>query len=182
MKFIEAGLPGVWLIEPDVFADERGAFRRTYCAREYAAQGLANTAVQGNVSENPHLGTLRGFHFQVAPFEEAKTITCLSGALFDIVVDLRPGSPGFMKWVSVEFSAADRRSLYVPAGCANAWLTVAPMTTVHYYMSEFYSPASYRGFRYDDPAFGFRWPIQPQLISEKDRAFPDFDVASLVRG
>ncbi len=87
-----------------------------------------------------------------------------------------------MKWVSVEFSAADRRSLYVPAGCANAWLTVAPMTTVHYYMSEFYSPASYRGFRYDDPAFGFRWPIQPQLISEKDRAFPDFDVASLVRG
>src|SRR3989338_1168143 len=134
MKFVEVGLPGVWLIEPEVFTDERGAFHRSFCAREFEQQGLVPTVVQGNISENPHEGTLRGFHFQLRPFEEAKTISCLTGALFDIVVDLRPNSQTFMQWISVELSASNRRSLYVPVGCANAWLTTAPHTTVHYYM------------------------------------------------
>jgi dTDP-4-dehydrorhamnose 3,5-epimerase len=179
MRFVELGLRGVWLIEPDVFEDGRGVFRRSFCAREFAEHGLASTAVQGNISENPREGTLRGFHFQLRPFGEAKTLSCVTGALYDIVVDLRPDSRTFLQWISVEVSGADRRSLHVPAGCANAWLSTAPNTTVHYYMSEMYAPSSYRGFRYNDPAFSFRWPSAPRVISEKDRGFPDFDPAIL---
>ncbi len=179
MRFTELEIAGAWLIDADVFSDERGAFRRHFCAREFAEHGLAPTVLQGNISENPHEGTLRGFHFQARPHEEAKTISCLTGSLFDIVVDLRPESPTFMKWIPTSLSAADRRSLHVPAGCANAWLTTSPNTTVHYYMSEMYVPESYGGFRYNDPAFGFKWPVEPKLISEKDRAFPDFDPASI---
>ena len=179
MKFVESELPGVWLIEAEPFADERGVFRRHFCTEEFKAAGPSFTVQQGNISENPLLGTLRGFHYQTKPFEESKVLSCLSGALFDIVVDLRPQSPTFMKWTSVELSAANRRSLYVPAGFANAWMTTRADTLVHYYMSEFYNAESYRGIRYDDPAFGFRWPFEPRLISDKDRLFPDFDVASV---
>lgn len=179
MTFTELRLPGVWLIEPAVFVDERGVFRRHFCAEEFSAHGLTPTVLQGNVSENPHERTLRGFHYQARPFAEAKTLSCITGALHDIVVDLRPESPTFMQWVSVDISATDRRSLHVPAGCANAWLTTAPNTVVHYYMSEVYSAASYRGFRYDDPAFGFRWPREPIVISEKDLALPRFDRSSV---
>lgn len=179
MKFIELGLQGAWLIEPVLFTDERGVFRRHFCAEEYAAHGLAPTVAQGNVSENPHNGTLRGFHYQVGRHAEAKTISCLTGGLYDIVVDLRPESPTFRQWISVEISASDRRSLYVPAGCANAWMTTEPNTVVHYYMTEAFSASSYRGFRYNDPAFGFRWPSEPRVISEKDRTLPAFDPASL---
>ena len=181
MKFEELGLKGVWLITPDVFVDERGVFRRHFCAKEYAEHGLAPTSPQGNVSENTHAGTLRGFHYQAGRFAEAKTLSCMTGAIYDIVVDLRPESPTWLQWVSVEISAADRRSLHVPAGCANAWMTTEPNTVIHYYMSESYSPESYRGFRYNDPAFGFRWPSEPKVISDKDRTFPDFDPTSLTR-
>lgn len=179
MKFVESELPGVWLIEAEPFVDERGVFRRHFCAQEFKATGLPFTVQQGNTSENPHVGTLRGFHYQVKPFEESKVLSCLSGALFDIVVDVRPASRTFMKWTSVELSAANRRSLYVPAGFANAWMTTQPDTLVHYYMSEFYNAESYRGIRYNDPGFGFRWPSEPRLISDKDRLFPDFDMASV---
>ena len=179
MKFTRLTLPGVWLTEPELHADERGVLWRSFCAKEYAEHGLTCAVMQGNISENPHEGTLRGFHFQLPPFQEAKTIMCVTGALFDIVADLRPDSPTFMKWLSAELSAAGRQSLHVPSGCANAWLTMAPNTTVHYYMSELYSPASYRGIRYNDPAFRFRWPNEPRLISDKDRSFPDFDPASI---
>jgi dTDP-4-dehydrorhamnose 3,5-epimerase len=179
MKFIESELPGVWLIEAEPFSDERGVFRRHFCAQEFKAVGLAFTVQQGNISENPHLGTLRGFHYQTKPFEESKVLSCLSGAVYDIVVDLRPASRTFMKWTAVELSAANRGSLCVPAGCANAWLTTEPNTLVHYYMSEVYNGESYRGIRYDDPTFGFRWPSEPRLISDKDRMFPDFDAKSV---
>ena len=180
MKFVELGLHGVWLIEPELVTDGRGVFHRSFCAREFAEHGLVNTAVQGNISENHHEGTLRGFHYQVRPFEEAKTLLCVTGSLFDIVVDLRPASSTFRQSVSLELSAADRRSLHVPAGCANAWLTTAPNTTVHYYMSEAYRPSANRGFRYNDPSFVFRWPSEPRFISKKDASFPDFDPGSLV--
>ncbi len=178
MTFAELELPGVWLIAPEVHTDDRGAFRRHFCAREFAAHGITPTVAQGNISENPRAGTLRGFHYQARPSQEAKTLSCLSGALYDIVVDLRPASPTFMKWVAVELSAQDHRSLHVPVGCANAWLTMAPDTVVHYYMSEFYAPTADRGLRYDDPAFGFRWPAAPTVISDKDRSYPDFDPRS----
>jgi len=175
MKFAELTLPGVWLITPEVHTDDRGAFRRHFCVRELGARGINVTVAQGNISENPRIGTLRGFHYQARPPQEAKTLSCLTGAVYDIIVDLRPTSPTFMRWVAVEFSAQDRRSLHVPAGCANAWMTTAPDTAVHYYMSEFYAPEADCGLRYDDPAFGFRWPAEPAVISERDRTYPDFD-------
>ncbi|HJO05226.1 MAG TPA: dTDP-4-dehydrorhamnose 3,5-epimerase family protein [Acidobacteriota bacterium] len=181
MRFVELALPGVWLIEPVVFADERGSFRRHFCADEFAAHGLDPAAVQGNISENPQLGTLRGLHYQIGSCAEAKTLSCLTGALYDIVLDLRPDSPMFMRWVPVRISADDRQSLHVPAGCANAWLTTAPGTTIHYYMSEMFAPESSRGIRYNDPAFDFGWPMEPKVISERDRTFPDFDPTSLGR-
>lgn len=173
---------GVWLIDATPHQDQRGVLRRHFCAEEFAAHGLEPVVAQGNISENPHAGTLRGFHYQTVPFEEAKTLSCLSGALYDIVVDLRPNSATFLKWVSVDLSAADRRSLYIPAGCANAWLTTAANTIVHYYMSRPYAAESYRGFRYNDPLFDFRWPVPPRLISDKDRTLPDFDTAFLSGG
>lgn len=181
MKFEELNLSGVWGIDAEPFSDDRGAFFRHFCAEEFAAHGIESGVVQGNVSVNPHLGTLRGFHYQEPPCEEAKTLSCITGAIYDIVVDLRPKSQTFMSWVSVELSAQNRRSLHVPAGCANAWLTVSENTVVHYYMSELYSPRAYRGFRYNDPAFDFLWPMEPGVISEKDNCFQDFDVESLRR-
>lgn len=179
MKFTELSIAGAWTIEPELHRDDRGSFRRHFCAHEFAAHGLTPTVAQGNISENARLGTLRGFHYQVSPHQEAKTLSCLTGAIFDIVVDLRRSSPTFMKWVAVEISAEGRSSLYVPAGCANAWLTTADNTIVHYYMSEFFAPGADRGFRYNDPAFLFKWPAPPKVISDKDLNYPDLDPRSL---
>jgi dTDP-4-dehydrorhamnose 3,5-epimerase len=179
MKFTELGLPGVWLLEPVVHTDERGSFRRHFCADEFAAHGLAPEALQGNISENPQRGTLRGLHYQVGRSAEAKTLSCITGAIYDIVVDLRPDSPMFMQWISVTISSEDRRSLHVPAGCANGWMTTSPNTIIHYYMSQAYAPACARGFRYNDPAFGLQWPVEPAVISARDLAYPDFDPTSL---
>ncbi|MBI3541394.1 MAG: dTDP-4-dehydrorhamnose 3,5-epimerase family protein [Deltaproteobacteria bacterium] len=181
MKFTELGLSGVWLIEPEPFSDERGTFFRNFCAQEFTEHGLTATMVQGNVSINPHLGTLRGFHYQKPPFGEAKTFSCMTGAIYDIVVDLRPQSPTFMKWIAVELSAQNRKSLHIPNGCANAWMTTSPNTIVHYYMSELYTAQAYRGFRYNDPTFAFQWPMEPVVISEKDRNLPDLDPNSIGR-
>lgn len=175
MTFEELKLPGVWLIKVKPHADERGMFYRHFCAQEFKARGIAPAVQQGNISINPHFGTLRGFHYQVKPFEEAKTISCLTGAVYDIVVDLRSESPTFMDWVAVELSSQNQQSLHVPSGCANAWLTTAPNTTVHYYMSDLFTPHAYRGFRYNDPAFKFQWPMKPVVISEKDLNLPNYD-------
>ncbi len=174
MKFSELEIPGVWLIEPDLVCDNRGVFRRHFCAREFSARGLAVSVAQANVSENPYLHTLRGFHYQLAPYSEGKTISCLMGGLYDIVVDLRPESRCYLQWVAVSIDATNRASLHVPAGCANAYLTMQENTIVHYYMSEFYVPESYRGFRYDDPNFDFRWPATPKVISIKDQNLPAY--------
>lgn len=179
MKFTPLGLPGVVVIDPDIRGDERGSFRRQFCAAEFAAHGLASTVVQGNVSENVRENTLRGLHYQVAPHAEAKTLSCIAGALYAITVDLRRESPTFLQWVSMQLSADERRSLHVPVGCASGWLTLAPNTIVHYYMSETFAAECVRGIRYNDPAFNFRWPAEPRVISERDRTFPDFDPAAL---
>lgn len=176
MKFEELSIPGAWLIKPELVIDDRGVFRRHFCAREFASHGIVTAVAQGNVSENPHLYTLRGFHFQTPPHGEGKTISCIRGAVFDIIVDLRPDSATFLKWTSVTVSAENRESLHVPAGCANAYLTMQPDTIVHYYMTEFYEPGSYGGFNYRDPRFKFEWPATPRLISEKDKSLPNFDV------
>jgi dTDP-4-dehydrorhamnose 3,5-epimerase len=163
------------LIEAETFTDERGVFRRHFCAEEFSNHGIEPGVLQGNISENPHMHTLRGFHFQLAPNAEGKTISCITGSLFDIVVDLRPSSPTFRKWEAITLDAGDRNSLYVPPGCANAYLTMSHNTIVHYYMSEIYTPASYVGFRFNDPAFAFPWPATPSFISDKDLNLPTYD-------
>lgn len=175
MKFRELDIAGAWLIEPELFSDERGVFRRHFCSEEFANHDIETSVMQGNVSENPHLYTLRGFHYQLAPHAEGKTISCFSGALYDIIVDLRPESKSFLQWVAVTINAKDRFSLYIPPGCANAYLTVAPETIVHYYMSEKYTSGSYRGFCYKDPSFNFKWPAEPRVISERDSNLPNLD-------
>ena len=177
MKFTELDLSGVWLIEPEVFSDERGVFFRSFCSQEFEARNIVSKTVQGNVSVNPYRGTLRGFHYQVKPYEEAKTISCLTGAIYDIVVDLRKNSPTYMKWISIELSAEGKHSLHIPSGCANAWLTTTTNTIVHYYMSDFYTPHAYSGFNYNDPILNFKWPMEPIVISEKDRNLPKLSEA-----
>jgi dTDP-4-dehydrorhamnose 3,5-epimerase len=180
VKFTPLSIPGAWLIEPVKHQDERGVFRRHFCAVEFAEHRLETAVVQGNVSENFHKGTLRGFHFQLPPHEEAKTLSCLSGAVHDIVVDLRPASPTYLKWEGVDLDAENRRALHVPAGCAHAFLTLRDNTLVHYYVSSAYAPTAERGVRFDDPLFGFRWPAAVLTLSDRDRAFPDFDPAAPV--
>jgi dTDP-4-dehydrorhamnose 3,5-epimerase len=175
MRFIEQEIAGVFVIEPEPYGDKRGLFRRFFCQKEFEAHGLTNTVAQMNVSENPLRHTLRGFHYQKHPHWEAKTLSCFQGKAFDVVIDLRPESPTFAKWIAVELSPDNRRSVHVPHGCANAFLTLEPGTVVHYYVSTFYAPQAERGIRYNDPAFGVRWPVEPAVISDKDRNHPDFD-------
>ena len=180
MRFTQLSIADVWLLEPELIEDNRGVFRRSFCADEFKINGLIPTVLQGNISENPLSGTLRGFHYQTEPHQEAKTLSCLIGSIFDIVVDIRPNSKTFLKWLSVELSALNRNSLYLPPGCANAYLTTADQSVIHYYMSEVYAPASYRGFNYADPQFSFSWPFEPVVISEKDKNLPKLDVEKLL--
>jgi len=180
MNFTQLAIADVRLIEPELVKDDRGVFRRSFCAVEFKENGLIPTVLQGNISENPTLGTLRGFHFQAAPHQEAKTLTCLTGSIFDVVVDLRPNSETFLKWLSVKLSAENRMSLYLPPGCANAYLTTGEHSVIHYYMSELYSPVSYSGFNYADPQFSFNWPFEPVVVSNKDKNLPNLDVNKLL--
>jgi dTDP-4-dehydrorhamnose 3,5-epimerase len=175
MKFIEQGIKGVFLIEAEPFVDNRGAFRRHFCQNEFGDHGLNNRVVQANISENFHAFTLRGFHYQLKPYQEAKTLSCLSGKIYDIVVDLRKESPSFMQWISVELSKENRKSLHIAPGCANAFVTLEDNTILHYYHSEKYTPGYESGIRYNDPAFDFKWPVKPRIISKKDMNHPDFD-------
>ena len=174
MKFQEKKIKGVWLIEAEPIQDSRGALCRHFCQNEYKEMGLDGSVVQTNISENNKMHTLRGFHYQVSPFEESKTITCFKGAIYDVVVDVRPDSATYLKWISFELTAEDRLSLYIPKGCANGYMTLKDSTTILYYMSEFYAPTSYVGFRYNDPLFNVKWPTEPAVISEKDSSFADF--------
>lgn len=179
MKFTDLAVAGAFLIDAEPFTDERGTFRRHFCRDEFAKHGLDPNVAQGNISENPKRGTLRGFHFQHMPAKEGKTLSCAMGAVYDIIVDLRPNSPTFLKWDSLELSAKTRNSLYVPAGCGNAWLTLEDNTHVHYYMTSMYEPGRDAGIRYNDPSFKFTWPMEPVVISAKDLSYPDLDPKSL---
>jgi dTDP-4-dehydrorhamnose 3,5-epimerase len=174
MRFLPTELPGVLVIEVEPRADERGLFARTYCREEFRAHGLCTDWVQCNVSVNARVGTLRGLHWQAAPHEEVKLVRCTSGAAFDVVVDLRPGSPTFRKWVGVELTAETRRAVYIPGGCAHGFQTLADGTELFYQMSAPYVPESARGARWDDPALGVVWPAcASRVIGPRDLAFPD---------
>jgi len=174
MKLYPQSISGVFLIEPTPFADERGVFRRHFCENEFSEYGIASIVKQSNVSENKFAYTLRGFHYQVPPFGEGKTLSCLKGKIYDIIVDLRPDSPTYKKWQSFELDDNNRYSIHIPPGCANAFLTLVDDCLIHYYCSESYHPQAERGIRYNDPAFGFVWPHEPKIISVKDQEHPDF--------
>jgi dTDP-4-dehydrorhamnose 3,5-epimerase len=175
VKFTPAPLEGAWLIDLEPIADERGSFARTWCAREMEAHGLATRVVQCSVSRNTRKATLRGMHWQAAPHEETKVVRCTRGAVFDVIVDLRPGSGTFRRWFGAELSAANGRALYVPAGFAHGFQTIEDDTEVAYQMSESHHPESARGVRWDDPAFSIEWPhAASRIIHPKDLAYPDF--------
>jgi len=175
MHFLPTQLPGVFVVEPEPKADDRGCFARTWCRAEFAAAGLATDWVQCSVSFNHRSGTLRGMHWQAAPHEEVKLVRCTMGAAYDVVLDLRSDSAAFGKWVAVEITAENRRAVYIPAGCAHGFQTLVDATELFYQMSEFYHAEVARGVRWDDPAFGIRWPAcEGRVISPRDLSFPDF--------
>lgn len=171
MRFEETTLPGVFVIEPEPFGDERGFFARLYCAREFAAYGLAELSAQSSLSYNRRRGTLRGMHYQDSPHAEAKLVRCSRGAIYDVALDLRPDSPTRFRWVGVELTAGNRRMLYIPEGCAHGFQTLADDTEVVYQMSAFYHPESARGVLWNDPAFGIRWPLPVNVLSERDQHY-----------
>ena len=174
MHFRPLDIPGAAVIAPTPFQDDRGVFRRHFCATEFAVAGLDGRMAQGNISENLRRGTLRGFHYLDESCGEAKTLSCLRGSVHDVILDLRPGSPTFRQWRAVELSDTNRLSIHVPPGVANAFLTLEDDVIVHYYHSTAYVPAKEHGVRYTDPQFGFEWPIEPTIVSDKDRAHPDY--------
>ena len=174
MRFTETKLKGAFILEPERLEDDRGFFARSWCETEAAAYGLYPKWVQCNISFNKKKATLRGMHFQAAPFAEAKLVRCTMGAICDVIVDLRPGSSTLKQWVAVELSAENRRMLYIPEGFAHGFLTLADNSEIFYQMSAFYAPGYARGVRWNDPAFTIVWPTDICVISDKDRNYPDF--------
>jgi dTDP-4-dehydrorhamnose 3,5-epimerase len=172
--FRKLQLQGAVLIELEPRTDERGMFARIFCADEFAGAGLNSNVVQCNVSFNRRKGTLRGMHYQVAPYEEAKLVRCTAGAIFDVIIDLRPESPTFKRHFSAILSADNRTALYVPEGFAHGFQTLQDNTEVFYQMSQRYKAEAAAGVRWDDPAFGIQWPADERTMSERDRTYPDY--------
>lgn len=174
MEIRPTALAGVMIVSPTIHTDERGLFARTYDAAAFAAAGLPTTWPQCNTSSNPRKGTLRGMHFQAAPQPDAKLVRCTRGRIFDVALDLRPGSPTFRRWTGIELSEAERNAIAIPAGCAHGFLTLEDDCEVFYMMGEVYVPALVCGVRWNDPAFAIKWPAEPVTMSEKDANWPDF--------
>ena len=174
MLFKETMLPGAYVIELDKREDDRGFFARAWCTKEFAAHNLTSHVVQANTSFNKKMGTLRGMHYQIAPHPEAKLIRCIRGSIYDVIIDLRPASPTYKRWIGVELTAKNRSMLYVPENFAHGFITVEDDTEILYLVSEFYSPECERGVRYNDPAFGMMWPVKVQAMSSKDQTWPDY--------
>ncbi len=177
MKILSQTIDDLYLIEPNPFIDERGSFSRHFCAEEFIKAGISPEVKQANISENKYAKTLRGFHYQLSPFSEGKTISCLKGSIYDIIVDLRVKSKTYMKWLSYELTEKNRLSVHVPPGCAHAFLTLENNCLVYYYCSNYYNPESERGIRYNDPAFNFEWPLSPEIVSDKDKSHPDYKIS-----
>jgi dTDP-4-dehydrorhamnose 3,5-epimerase len=174
MIFRETPLAGVWLLEPERFEDERGFFARTWDRRAFEERGLDPRIEQCSVSYNHRRGTVRGMHFQIAPRAEIKLVRVTRGAIHDVIVDLRPGSPTYTRRFEVTLTAENGRQLYIPEGMAHGLQTLADETEIFYQISDAYSPEHARGYRWDDPAFGIVWPEPVTVISERDRSWPDF--------
>jgi dTDP-4-dehydrorhamnose 3,5-epimerase len=180
MIFHETKLSGVFEIRLEPQSDERGLFARSWCQKEFEEYGLNPRLVQCNVSFNTKKGTLRGMHYQEAPYAETKLIRCTQGAIYDVALDLRPKSPTFKEWVATVLNGVNRRMLYIPEGCAHGFLTLEHQTEVFYQMSEFYHPEAARGVRWDDPVFHISWPTPIEVISERDCAYPDFELKQCI--
>ena len=179
MIFTETSLSGAFLIDLRKLEDPRGFFARTFCQKEFVEHGLNTRIAQCNVSYNSQKGTWRGLHLQINPYQEAKLVQCTSGAIYDVILDLRPESPTYLKHLGVTLRAEDYRMLYIPEGFAHGFLTLTDHVNVFYQMSEFYAPEYARGFRWDDPVFGVTLPEEVKVISERDASYPDYSVDML---
>jgi dTDP-4-dehydrorhamnose 3,5-epimerase len=174
MIFKETSLKGAFIIEPERREDSRGFFARTWCEKEAVVHGVNPKVVQCNISYNHRKGTLRGMHYQKAPFEEAKLVRCTMGAIHDVIIDLRPDSPTFTRHFAVILTAENRMMLYIPEGFAHGFQTLTDNAEVFYQMSQFYSPDCAAGVRWNDPAFAIAWPTAKRIINDRDRNYPDF--------
>jgi dTDP-4-dehydrorhamnose 3,5-epimerase len=174
MVFTDTHLKGVCFVDIEPSADERGFFARSWCRREFAARGLCSEFVQSSVSRNRKRGTLRGLHYQEAPHEEVKLVRCTRGAVYDVIVDLRPQSDTFLHHVGAVLSEDNHRAIYVPEGCGHGFLTLTDDSEVFYQISQFYEPAAGRGVRWNDTVFAISWPEPVVVISDRDRLYPDF--------
>ena len=172
MRFVETPLSGAWLITPDRISDDRGFFARSFCTKEFLAQGIVDTWVQCNISYNAKRGTLRGLHFAGPPSRESKLVRCTAGAVWDVIVDIRRGSPTFGRWFAADLTAENRHALYVPVGFAHGFQSLEDGSEVYYQMGDFYDPATSRGLRFDDPAIGIPWPLPCTALSAADLSHP----------
>ena len=172
MVFSECAVAGARLVHPDPRPDDRGRFMRAWCRKEFADAGIEFVPLQANMALSKRRGTMRGLHYQVAPSPEAKLVRCTAGAIFDVVVDLRPDSPTYRSWYGERLSAENGRMLYVPEGCAHGCLSLEDATEIYYLTSVMYAPTDARGSRFDAPAIGIRWPAEVTFVSPQDRAWP----------
>jgi len=174
MIFTGTAIKGMYIVEPEPLTDERGFFARSFCKEEFRKNGLETEIVQCNISYNKKKGTLRGMHYQVPPFEEAKIVSCVRGSIYDVVVDLRRDSLSHCRWFATELSEQNFKMVYIPKGCAHGFQTLEDDCMVHYQMTEFFHPECTRGMRWDDPATGIVWPYPARIISEKDQSYLDY--------
>jgi dTDP-4-dehydrorhamnose 3,5-epimerase len=174
MTFEPLPIENAWRLKADQHEDDRGFFSRLWCASEFCERGLSSRLEQCSLSYNRRTGTIRGMHYQAPPREEAKVVRCIRGAIYDVLLDLRRGSPTFLQWCAQELTAANRLALYVPEGVAHGFQSLSDETEVMYLISEQYDPSLARGVRWDDPAFGIHWPLPATVLSARDRAYPDF--------
>ena len=174
MQFEPAGLDGAWLLRPELQQDDRGFFARLWASEEFAARGLATALAHCSLSHTRTAGSIRGMHYQIAPREEVKIVRCIKGRIHDVLVDLRPVSPTFKRWIACELTAENRHALYVPAGVAHGFQTLIDDVEVLYLISGAYDASLARGVRWNDPAFGVEWPLPPGVMSERDRTYADY--------
>lgn len=172
MDFTESYIPDAIVISPSPHADNRGRFMRAWCSREFSDHGINFSPVQANMGFSTNKGTTRGMHLQAKPAIEAKLVRCTRGAMFDVVLDLRPESPTYQKWYGVELSADNGKMLFVPENCAHGYQTLEDDTEMYYMTSGLYAPDSAYGVRFDDPVYNIQWPLTPTAVSEQDRSWP----------
>jgi dTDP-4-dehydrorhamnose 3,5-epimerase len=179
MIFTETKLKGAFIIEIQKLEDERGFFGRAWCQKEFEDHGLNPNICQINTSYTKNKGTIRGLHYQVNPYQETKFIRCTRGRIFDLIIDLRHDSPTFMQWIGNELSSDNYKMVYVPENFAHGILTLEDNSEIYYPVTQFYTPGSERGIRWNDPAFNIKWPIEVEIVSEKDNSHPDFDISHI---